>query len=76
VRIELDDRPGTLAALLTVVGDAGANLVEVQHQRLFVDIRARSADVDLTIECMDTEHREQVLAAVRAAGYAVVSAGV
>jgi len=72
LRVELDDRPGTLAALLSVVGAAGANLVEVQHQRLFVDIGARSADVDLTIECMDADHRDAVVAAVEAAGYRVV----
>jgi threonine dehydratase len=75
VRIELDDRPGTLAALLGVVGAAGANLVEVQHQRLFVDIGARAADVDLTIECMDAEHRDAVLGAVEAAGYRITAAG-
>jgi threonine dehydratase len=71
IRIALDDRPGTLASLLKIVGDAGANLVEVQHQRLFVDVGARSADVDLTIECMDAAHRDEVLAAIGAAGYAV-----
>jgi threonine dehydratase len=71
IRIALDDRPGTLASLLKVVGDAGANLVEVQHQRLFVDVGARAADVDLTIECMNAAHRDQVLAAITAAGYAV-----
>jgi threonine dehydratase len=71
VRIELPDRPGTLAGLLAVVGNAGANIVEIQHQRLFVDVGAKAADVDLTIECMDAEHRDQVLAAVAAAGYGV-----
>jgi threonine dehydratase len=76
IRIELDDRPGTLAALLTVVSAAGANLVEVQHQRLFVDVAAREADVDLTVECMDAAHRDAVLAAVRDAGYRFVSFGI
>ena len=71
IRIGLDDRPGTLASLLRIVGDAGANLVEVQHQRLFVDVGARTADVDLTIECMDAAHRDQVLTAIRSAGYEV-----
>jgi threonine dehydratase len=71
MRIELDDRPGTLAGLLSIVGSAGANLVEVQHQRLFVDVGARAADVDLTIECMDADHRDEVVAAVEAAGYRV-----
>jgi threonine dehydratase len=69
LRVEVRDRPGALAALLTVVGDAGANLIEAQHQRLFVDIGARAADVDLTIECMDAAHRDAVIAAIEAAGY-------
>lgn len=73
LRVELDDRPGTLAKLLSVIAVAGANLIEVQHQRLFVDIGARSADVDLTIECMDAGHRDAVLTAVEAAGYRVLA---
>lgn len=71
LRVLIDDRPGALAKLLRVVGDAGANLVEVQHQRLFVDVGARAADVDLTVECMDAGHRDEVVESVRAAGYAV-----
>jgi hypothetical protein len=57
-----------------VVGNAGANLVEAQHQRLVVDVGARAADVDLTIECMDAAHRDTVIAAVETAGYPVTRA--
>jgi threonine dehydratase len=74
MRVEIDDRPGALAKLLTVVGNAGANLIEAQHQRLFVDVGARAADVDLTIECMDAAHRDTVIAAVETAGYPVTRA--
>jgi threonine dehydratase len=76
LRVLIDDRPGALAKLLRVVGDAGANLVEVQHQRLFVDVGARAADVDLTVECMDAAHRDEVIESVRAAGYTVESLGI
>ena len=69
LRIDLDDRPGALAGVLEVVGEAGANLVEVVHQRLFADVGARTAEVDLTVECMDAQHRDAVLAALGAAGY-------
>jgi threonine dehydratase len=69
LRVAIDDRPGALAALLDVVGDAGANVVEVVHQRLFAAVGARTAEVDLTVECMDAEHREAVVAALRAAGH-------
>jgi threonine dehydratase len=69
VRVGLDDRPGTLGALLTTVGTSGANLVEVEHQRLFADVRLRAAEVDLTIECMDAAHRDAVVAAICAGGW-------
>ena len=71
LRVELDDRPGALAALLHVVGEAGANIIEVQHQRLFADVSLRSADVDLTVECMDAGHRDAVVAAIEGANYRV-----
>jgi threonine dehydratase len=71
LRVELDDRPGALAGLLAVVGVARANLLEVQHQRLFADVPVRSADVDLTVECLDATHRDEVVDAIATAGYAV-----
>ena len=71
LRVALDDKPGALAELLTVVGAAGANLLEVQHQRLFADVPVRAADVDLTVECMEPSHRDEVLAAITLAGYEV-----
>jgi threonine dehydratase len=33
MRVEINDRPGTLAKVAQLVGDAGANILEVQHQR-------------------------------------------
>ncbi len=69
MRVALDDRPGTLATLLAVVGQAGANVLEVQHQRLFADVPIRAAEVDLTLESIDAAHRDSVVAAIEAAGY-------
>ena len=69
IRAALDDRPGALAALLSIAGAAGANLVEVSHQRLFADVSLRSADVDLVVECLDRVHRDAVVEAIKGAGY-------
>lgn len=69
IRVGIDDRPGALAALLTIAGEQGANLIEVSHQRLFADVSLRSADVDLVIESMDAEHRDGVVSAICEAGY-------
>jgi threonine dehydratase len=71
VRVGLDDRPGTLAALLSVVATAGANLLEVQHQRTFADVPLRQAEVDLVVECMDAGHRDELIEAISSASYRV-----
>ena len=65
LHIELPDVPGALAQVTTLVGDAGANIVEVLHQRVFVDVSAKSASIELTIETIDHAHVGRV---VRRAG--------
>jgi len=65
----LPDRPGSLARLLAVVGESGANLVEVEHVREGVDLHVRETAVQLVLETRGREHAEQVLAAVRRAGH-------
>jgi threonine dehydratase len=71
VRAEIDDRPGTLAALLAVVAEAGANLLDVQHQREFAAVPIREAEVELVIECQDAAHRDAVIGALERASYQV-----
>ena len=39
--VDLTDRPGQLASVATVIGKAGANVVEVYHQRVFTDLPAK-----------------------------------
>ena len=44
------DRPGSLARLLALVGEAGANLVDVEHLREGVDLHVRETGVQLVLE--------------------------
>jgi threonine dehydratase len=69
VRSRIGDRPGELARLLAIVGDAGANLIEVQHVREGLDLHVRETAVQLTLETRGRDHAQAVLAATRAAGY-------
>jgi threonine dehydratase len=71
LRITVDDRPGALALLTTVVGEAGGNIVEVLHQRLFADVPIRSTEVELAVETLDRAHASRVVERLRAAGYRV-----
>jgi len=68
LRVALADRPGSLAALLDVIGSAGANVQEVAHQRLFAPVGVSTAEVDITVECLDADHRDRVVAALLDAG--------
>jgi threonine dehydratase len=63
------DRPGRLARLLEVVGEEGANLVDVVHLREGLDLHVRETAVQLVLETRGREHAERVVRAVTAAGY-------
>jgi threonine dehydratase len=66
----LPDRPGSLAVLLALVGQLGANLLDVEHIREGFDLHVRESAVQLVLETRSAEHADRVQAAVRRAGYA------
>lgn len=69
MRITMPDRPGFLARISQTISDLGANVLEVDHRRLSVTLPARSATLELTIEARDAQHAEDVIAAIRTAGF-------
>ena len=69
--ITIEDRPGLLARISTVVGDAGGNILEVSHNRLMTGVSAKSADLGLVIEARDSTHAAEIEARLVAAGFAV-----
>jgi threonine dehydratase len=71
LHIEVPDVPGSLGDVTTILGDAGANIVEILHQRMFVDLSAKSAEIEATVETLDKEHVGRVVAALEDAGYVV-----
>ena len=70
-RISIQDRPGTLGIISSLLGKLGANILEVHHRRLFLDMPARGARLDVTVETRDRAHAEAVEQALKAEGYAV-----
>lgn len=71
LRVHIDDRPGVLGLVSSVLGKAGANILEVYHGRMFLDMPARSAALDLLIETKDTAHAARVISDMRAQGFEV-----
>ena len=67
--VRISDRPGGLARLLTLFAETGANLVEVEHVREGVSLHVRETGVQAVLEVRGREHADEVLAAVRNAGY-------
>lgn len=68
LRVLLDDSPGRLASLLTVVADQRANLLDVTHHRSSGETPAREVLVSLSVETLDRAHLEQLVAALTTAG--------
>jgi len=69
-RLTIPDRPGVLGHIATRLGALGANILEVDHKRLFLDVPAKGARLDVTVETRDRAHVEELLAALTADGYA------
>jgi threonine dehydratase len=67
--VELTDRPGSLAKIATVIGEAGGNIIEVLHNRLSTAISAKNAVVDITVETRDAHHRDSVGQKIGEAGF-------
>jgi threonine dehydratase len=68
-RCPLPDHPGSLAKLLGDLADLGANVLEVGHERLGPRLHVDEADVVLVVETRGPAHCEEVIGALRSAGY-------
>ena len=71
--VEIEDRPGLLGKVATLVGDAGGNILEVSHNRMMTDSSAKLADLGLTIEARDAAHAGEIRAKLEAAGFVLRS---
>ncbi len=73
LQVKLADVPGGLARLLAEIGDAGANVIEVTHERVSPTLLLGEVDVHLQLETRGEGHSETVLARLREQGYGVTA---
>lgn len=71
-RLTIPDRPGVLGLIATLLGRQGANILEVDHRRLFLDVPAKGARLDITVETRDGAHADEVMRALDAEGFVPV----
>jgi threonine dehydratase len=73
--IDIVDRPGQLAAVATLLAEAGANVIEIAHQRTFSDLPAKATQLELVIETRDRPHLDETVLKLRAAALHVEIGG-
>jgi threonine dehydratase len=67
----LEDVPGALASLLSVIATAGGNILQIHHVRGGRDLPVQEVRVALEVETRDEEHRRRMVREVEEAGYPV-----
>jgi threonine dehydratase len=71
--VGLDDKPGQLTMLSSVVSDTGANVLSVAHQRFGIDLPVGRVQVVLLLEVRNRDHASEVAQALERAGFARVT---
>ena len=68
-RLTIHDRPGVLGQIATRLGELGANILAVDHKRLFLDVPAKGTRLDVTVETRDRAHANAILQALTNEGF-------
>lgn len=69
--VRIPDRPGGLARLLTELADAGANVLEVFHERTSRSLSVDEVEVRLQLESKGPDHADLIVERLREHGYQV-----
>ncbi len=71
LRVTVRDRPGELARVTAIIGREKANILEVSHHRMLLNVPAMRVTIDLAIEARDRSHAERVVQRLKEAGMEV-----
>jgi threonine dehydratase len=71
LRVDIPDTPGGLALLLAEVGASGANVLEVQHERISPELDVDEVEVRIQLETRGQEHSQRLLTRLRDRGFRV-----
>ncbi|MBX3464616.1 MAG: threonine ammonia-lyase [Planctomycetes bacterium] len=69
LRISIQDVPGVLARVTQMIGAAGADIIDIEHQRLFNNLAPRQAELDVVMETRGRAHVDRILLTLEAAGF-------
>jgi threonine dehydratase len=71
LRVAAQDQPGALAAITRKVFEAGANIIEVNHSRIFTRLPAKDTVIEVECEARDPQTIDDVVARLEAVGFTV-----
>jgi threonine dehydratase len=71
LRIQLQDRPGALLAVVKLFHKHGVNVLEVYHQRVFTTLPAKDAFIDVECEARDAEQLRTLVGELESSGFNV-----
>ena len=71
LHVAAHDQPGALAAITAKVYEAGVNVIEVNHSRIFTQLPAKDTMIEVECEARDPESIDDVVARLEAAGFRV-----
>jgi threonine dehydratase len=68
LRVTMPDISGSLARVAALIAEAGGNIVEVQHQRVFGTASVKSTEIEFLIETRERAHTEALVRALETNG--------
>ena len=71
LRIAAQDRPGALAAITAKFHEAGVNIIEINHSRIFTRLPAKDTVIEVECEARDSKSIDDVVARLESAGFNV-----
>ncbi len=71
LHVAAHDQPGALAAITNQVYEAGVNIIEINHSRIFTRLPAKDTVIEVECEARDPASIDDVVARLEAAGFRV-----
>jgi threonine dehydratase len=71
LQVAASDQPGALAAITAQVYEAGVNVLEIHHSRIFTSLPAKDTMIEVECEARDPQSMDDVVARLEAAGFHV-----
>ena len=68
---EINDTPGQLSDISRIIGESGANVIEVIHQRMMQTVSLKQAELEVVIEARDKHHVRDIVQTLKDSGFKV-----